>query len=324
MQPAIFIEPYIQNGQTMHIVTPQAGAPNGASDLLLYIGDMRRQLEQILLRDGAILFRGFDIPDKEDFLSISQSFSGEGNFDYVDGNSPRTKLSAGVYTSTEYPKEFPISLHSELSYSGKWPQKIFFYCKTPPAEGGETPIVDCRLILRKLDPQLVSDFETHGVKYTRCLSGKKGIGKTWMDTFETSDRDVVEKYCRDSDIKFFWDGDMLCLTQHGPGIAKHPITGEKVWFNQANQFHPSNLPDDICKMLSLLHANKKHRYPQYAAYGNDEDIPVSYLREVTDIHFQNALKFPWHQGDILMLDNMLMAHGRMPFTGERKVYVSMC
>ena len=33
--------------------------------------------------------------------------------------------------------------------------------------------------------------------------------------------------------------------------------------------------------------------------------------------------FPWNEGDILMLDNMQVAHGRNPFSGERKIIVSM-
>jgi alpha-ketoglutarate-dependent taurine dioxygenase len=33
--------------------------------------------------------------------------------------------------------------------------------------------------------------------------------------------------------------------------------------------------------------------------------------------------FPWQKGDILMVDNMLAAHGREPFTGPRKIMVAM-
>jgi alpha-ketoglutarate-dependent taurine dioxygenase len=33
--------------------------------------------------------------------------------------------------------------------------------------------------------------------------------------------------------------------------------------------------------------------------------------------------FPWQSGDVILLDNMLMAHGRTPFAGSRKVVAGM-
>jgi alpha-ketoglutarate-dependent taurine dioxygenase len=313
-----------KDGQTLHVVKPEADKRLGLPELVYYLRENKEAMSRLLLESGAILFRNFDIADKDQFLQVKAVFAGASSFDYVDGNSPRIKLSGDVYTSTEYPKEYRISLHNELSYSNRWPALIFFYCKTPAAEGGETPIMDCRKVLEKLEPRMVDKFERLGVKYTRYLSGAKGMGKSWMDTFETSDQQEVENYCRGNDIDFFWEGNNIHLSQLGAGVATHAVTQEKVWFNQANQFHPSGLPGDIAKMLKLMHAKNKHKFPQYAFFGNGEEIPESFLQEVTDIQFDCALKFKWQQGDVLMLDNMLMAHGRMSFKGDRKIYVSMC
>lgn len=322
-ESSIVIEPMIAAGQTLHIVKPGKNQHMVLADLLSYARENKEYLEQILLKHGAVLFRGFNMEEREDLVQVKEVFAGASSFDYVDGNSPRTKLSGDVYTSTEYPKEFPISLHSELSYSNKWPRLIFFFCKIPAGEGGETPIADCRKILEALDPAITEKFETHGVKYTRYLTGNKGIGKTWMDTFETEDQSVVEKYCNDNGIEFFWEKNSLFLGQLGTGVATHPVTGEKVWFNQANQFHPSGLAEDIYKALKMMHAKNKHRFPQYAFYGNGEEIDEADLHAITKLHFDMALKFTWEKGDLLMLDNMLMAHGRMPFKGDRKILVSM-
>ena len=35
------------------------------------------------------------------------------------------------------------------------------------------------------------------------------------------------------------------------------------------------------------------------------------------------LKFQWQKGDIMILDNILTAHSREPYKGERKVAVAM-
>ena len=36
-----------------------------------------------------------------------------------------------------------------------------------------------------------------------------------------------------------------------------------------------------------------------------------------------AVSFAWRRGDVLMLDNMLVAHGRATFKGDRRVVVAM-
>ena len=36
-----------------------------------------------------------------------------------------------------------------------------------------------------------------------------------------------------------------------------------------------------------------------------------------------AVRFDWQRGDVVMLDNMLAAHARDPFEGERRIVVAM-
>jgi alpha-ketoglutarate-dependent taurine dioxygenase len=323
MKSAILIEMIEQNGQHLDVVMPDKKGAN-PGELLEYIRTNQPALERILLDKGAVLFRGFGIGSQEEFLQVKQVFSGDSAFGYVDGNSPRTKLSAQVYTSTEYPKDYRISLHNEMSYSNKWPRLIFFYCQTPAAEGGETPILDARLLLKELGESIVEPFEKYGVRYTRYLTASRGLGKGWKETFDTPDKGVVEEYCRENEVDYRWDGDNLCLSQTGAGVAIHPVTNERVWFNQANQFHPSSLPDTFSAMLSKIHGTNRDKYPHYAYYGNGGEIDADVLKSITEAQFDLSIKFPWQTGDVLMLDNMLMEHGRMPFKGDRKILVSMC
>ena len=81
----------------------------------------------------------------------------------------------------------------------------------------------------------------------------KQFGKSWQQTFETSDRNVVENYLQEIQIDFAWRKDGgLTTTQVHEGAIQHPDTGEICWFNQASLWHYTNLGamgDQILQML---------------------------------------------------------------------------
>ncbi|HEU4889434.1 MAG TPA: TauD/TfdA family dioxygenase [Thermoanaerobaculia bacterium] len=283
----------------------------------------RDWVEDRLLEHGAILFRGFGIGTQDAFQRAVAALGGT-TLSYVDGNSPRSKLGGGVYTSTEYPPEFFISLHNELSYSKRWPSRVFFCCVIAPAEGGETPLADSRAILRELPSDVREQFVQRQVRYIRNLHGGKGLGPSWQKTFETDDRSVVEEFCRDTDSGFRWNDDgSVTIIQIRPATAVHPKTGQEVWFNQADQFHPSTHPPAVYESMMAFYDGREEAMPQTAAFGDGTPMDRAILDEVRRTAGQEMRTFPWQEGDLLMVDNMLVAHGRKPFKGPRKILVSM-
>lgn len=73
-------------------------------------------------------------------------------------------------------------------------------------------------------------------------------------------------------------------------------------------------------MLSLF---GEQRLPRNVYYGDGTSIEDSVIAEINEVYHQAETSFPWQQGDILMLDNMLAAHGRYPYVGQRKIVVAM-
>jgi alpha-ketoglutarate-dependent taurine dioxygenase len=280
-------------------------------------------IEAALHYCGAVLFRGFEIDHQDRFERVAGELKHD-LVDYVDGNSPRTKVAAGVYTSTEYPPDYFISLHNELSYSARWPARLFFCCITAPDEGGETPLCDGRDLLAALPAGLVDRFRARGIQYIRNLHGGKGFGPSWQATFETIDRRVVEDHARATGMDLAWtSGGGVRLTIVRPATQRHPVTGEEVWFNQADQFHPSTHPRPVYESMLALYRGREDLLPQDARFGDGGAIPAEDLAVIRDVTRQQMARFPWQRGDLLMIDNMLVSHGRMPFRGPRKVLVAM-
>jgi alpha-ketoglutarate-dependent taurine dioxygenase len=284
--------------------------------------DNSATLDALMAQHGALLFRDCGVQSTDSFSSY-MSCLGKKQLDYVDGNSPRTRVKDNVYTSTEFPSEYAISMHNELSYSNQWPAHLYFCCVVPPLQNGHTRLADCRKVWSQLDDDLVAKFAQHGVRYTRFLHGGMGVGPSWQQTFETEDAKTVEAFCKQSKISFNWCNNGLQLSQQGPGLIEHPHTGEMIWFNQADQFHPSNLAPKVASVIKMLAKGDPLMFPTNAFYGDGSLIDEQTLVDIRAVFSRNTLLFSWQQGDLLWVDNVLMAHGRSPFEGERKILVAM-
>jgi alpha-ketoglutarate-dependent taurine dioxygenase len=288
-------------------------------DLIAWSEGNPAVIEKFLTQYGAILFRDFTIAGISAFENLIETVSG-GLLDYTYRSTPRKHVSGRIYTSTEYPADQFIPLHNELSYSTAWPMKIWFYCVRPSDSGGETPIADSRKVFAAIDPAVRDRFARARIMYVRNYGN--GLDLPWQDVFQTTSRTTAEFACRNAGVEFEWkDGDRLRTRQVCQAVAKHPKTGESVWFNQAHLFHVSRMKSDVRK--SLLSAVAEEDLPRNVYYGDGSPIENSVLEHICAAYEQKTVVFHWKRGDILMLDNMLAAHGRRPFTGERKVVVGM-
>ena len=290
-------------------------------DLALWATAEASWIKETLDRYGAILFRGFGLASIADMARVVARIC-PSLVNYFEGTSPRTMLGEAVYTSTEYPPEYVVSLHNEMSYAHKWPGKIFFFCHTEPQEGGQTPIADSHRVFEFVEPAVRQCFIDKGVRYVRNMHGGQGPGLSWQTVFETDDRARVETYCREGSIDFRWDDEGgLWTSQTRPAVVRHPVTGDQLWFNQAHNFHPSDLGEEEAE--DLLEIFDEEELPNNAFYGDGSALELSSLREVRAAYDKATVVFPWRQGDLLLLDNMRVAHGRTPFKGPRKVLVAM-
>jgi alpha-ketoglutarate-dependent taurine dioxygenase len=287
-------------------------------DLLQWAKAKRDFLDATLADAGAILFRNFKLTSVEQFQAFVEASCGQ-LLEYKERSSPRSQVSGNVFTSTDYPPDRTIFLHTEQSYNYTFPLRIAFCCMTEAAEGGETPVADTRRILTRLRPETRMRFERQGYLYVRNFGS--GIGLSWQEAFQTEDPLEVEKHCRSSFIDFEWlSNERLRTRQRRPVVAHHP-SGADAWFNHMAFFHVSTLEHDIRRQM--LENFSEEDLPNNTYYGDGSSIEPETMEEIRAAYCAESTSFPWRTGDILLLDNVLTAHGRAPFVPPRKVVVAM-
>ncbi len=287
-------------------------------DLNSWAVEHRDRIESELLEFGAILFRGFNVRSAADFEGFAESLCPELFGEYED--LPHEKDGRNIYRSTPYPADKTILFHNESSHLHRWPRKQWFCCMQPSQERGETPIVDCREMVRRLDPEIREAFESKGLLYVRNFV--PGFDVSWQDFFATEERSTVEAYCLKAGFDCEWPGeDRLRIRRPASAIVRHPESGEKSFFNQVQLHHVSCLEPEARE--SLLDMFGVEGLPRHVTFGDGTPIPDEVMERIGELYWQLAVQFPWQRGDVLMLDNMIMAHARNPFVGERKILVAM-
>lgn len=292
-------------------------------EFLAYYEENKEFIEDRLRNVGAIHVVGINIDNVDKFGTLMKNLCPKAP-DFLDGNSSRGKYSSNVYNASEYDEASIVRLHTEFSYSNIYPKKIFFCCQNPASTGGQTTVGDCKKALELIDPEVVKAFDEKEIIYIRNLHSGGGLGPSWQEAFETEDKDFMEAYCKENGIDVSWKANgIVRLTQRRPAIRKHPVTGDRLWFNQVDQFFPAIYGEEIYETLLEMNGGEKDALPMFSRFADGTEIKKEYIENIIKVLDDITIPVPWQKGDLLMVDNMTALHGRLPFTGPRKILASM-
>jgi alpha-ketoglutarate-dependent taurine dioxygenase len=335
---------------TPTIITPESIGSKTTDAILSHIEHHKSKIDEQLLASGAVLFRGFEVPRAVDFEAIALTVDSDLKNDYL-GTSPRNIIPGCryVFSASELPPHYPIMQHCEMSFLPTAPRRLMFYCHVAPKIGGETPICDFRMVAKGMKANVKDAFEKRGIRVIRNYGppGQKGKGafqlKPWEDMFQTTDKRVVEQKCAENDIRVEWhENDSLRLISEHTAFKIHPESGTEAWFNHLQVFHAHGAAIEYEKiarrqntfgawkvniMLQAMTLYKDIAEPplqraMHVTFADGAEIPTDYIRHVQDLIWEHMYFLKWEQGDVIVIDNFSMAHGRMPFEGPREIFVA--
>jgi len=312
-------EPLTSNSHIPLVIQPTVDGMN----LVEWGAENRSQIEELLGKHRALLFRNFDIKNVDEFEAFVNATSDGNLLEYRDRTTPRHSeggQSDRVYISTIYPAQQHINPHNEGTYWMKWAMKLYFCALITPEKGGQTPIHDVRNVYNRINPEIRERFAEKQWMLVRNYND--GFGLPWQEVFQAESKAEVEEFCRQNNIEYEWrDGDKLRTRSIRKAVHKHPTTGEPLWFNHAAFYHHSTLEPSMRE--ALLSEFSVDELPYNTYYGDGSEISPEDAEHIRQAYQQEKVMFDWQRGDILLLDNMTVAHAREPYEGDRKIVVGM-
>lgn len=278
---------------------------------------IRDKIADAVRTEGAVLLRGLPLKGPADFAHIADELLAN-RATMAEPFVVRNILADNVYAAADWPEHQEMCLHPEQSYRRTWPGALLFGCVAPAEDGGATIIGDTRAILAALPTELVGRLRTEGWLLRRNY--RTGFGMRWQDVLGVDTPAAAEDYCRANDIGYEWlPGGGLRTEQHRPAVHTHPVTGEECWFNQVAFLNGWSLPELEREIL----AEAFDSLPFDTYYGNGDPIDAATIDLINKVAAAHAVPVRWTAGDVLLIDNMLVSHGREPYQPPRDIVVAL-
>ena len=298
--------------------TPLLTVGNG-HDPVRWAEENREALRAAVDEHGAVLVRGLGLADADTVAAVAGRLT-----DRLVGEreafAPREPRPGGLHSATPWPANQPMCMHHELSYALEVPGLLLFACLTAPTAGGATAVADAPTVLAALPAELVARFEREGWMLTRSYNDE--IGASVEEAFGTDDRGAVEGYCRANGIEFEWQPDGgLRTRQRRSAVVRHPVTGQRCWFNQVAFLNQWTLAEEVREYLVDVYG--EDGLPFNTRFGNGDPIGEDVVQVVNEVYDAHTARDPWQNGDLLLVDNIRTAHSREAYEGPREVLVGL-
>ncbi|MBP5974446.1 TauD/TfdA family dioxygenase [Brasilonema sp. CT11] len=304
---------------------------------------------------GAILFRGFEVEGAEQFQKALELLNIQLESVYHFGSAHRVQITEKVFTSSEAPPDVIIAPHNELNMVPVRPGVLAFFCQVQPELYGETPIINTEKLFYDLSPSLqhkIGNFPQQFVRY---------VPNHLLEmVFEDLSPEEITKLLQEQGFDFNWeeDGSISFECSYIP-LFSHPRTSKlcfglsivdclvsREWYRNIGQrysfkqrLYYNLLPARLYKNIqqrattaaTVVDGSQKRTSTLNAYFlnkdGQSTNMTEAEAKELGQAEWKNAVIFQWKQGDLLVIDNLQVAHSRLNTKLKRKIltaFGNMC
>lgn len=246
---------------------------------------------------GAILLSGYDV-SLDGFRALTERYcvtsvhNESAGREVIDGAHNIQSVDLGT-------SAFP--LHPELSREVWKPDVCFFWCLSPPSNGGETTVCDGVEIVRQLPSPVRDAFADRRLRYT--MLAKPEHCAFWLGTREPSNELLANPpaHCP-YEFRRMRDG-VILRSFTRPALHKPMFTDERAFGNF---------------LMFGRYLRNSNNFPTFENFELVSDALVGEVKAVSD---RLTAPIRWSAGDIVVLDNSRFMHGRTAIrdVAERRI-----
>lgn len=273
----------------------------------------RDEVIRCFKESGLLLFRGFNA-SADDFEAFSNRFS-EDFMDYKGGGYHRkiinaagdqSILSVNYYIGSEKQSTFALPLHGEMYYLNERPVVMWFYCVRPALKDGETTVCDGAALYQGLSAATKQFFAAQRLKYIRYYDPAD-----WQKRFLTDDLHGVEEFCRRNGqtCQVDYEKGTLLTEYLYPATVTHRWTGKTIFINN---------------ILPVVWQERNGKETNIVRMEDGTKVPDDVVAEIDEVSRVLTRNISWKSGEVAMLDNAWVLHGRRRFDDDqRELYSRM-
>lgn len=236
-------------------------------------------------RHGAVLLRGFPAG-----LEAFKAFTDAWCVSSVFNESPDRRLLDQAHNiQSVNGGSDPFPLHPELSREPWKPDVCFFLCLQPPVSGGETTVCDGAEIVRRLPAEIREAMSRRRLLYVQPASPETLT--YWLGAPTPSDAQLADQP-KSSPYRFVRSPAGILRVFSRPMLHATRFGGAPAFGN------------------FLLFARDYLGLPNFPVMDNGQRVPDDWMEAVRQAAGPITAPIPWRQGDLIMLDNSRIMHGR--------------
>ncbi len=292
----------------MLYVTPHtkcSGAIVTTSERIEITAIGRDFLLDLLIQYGYLVLSGFDT-DIDAFSSLVRQTSGRISLDPArsfNGNTAQ-KVDAGTG---------PVGLHCENGNSPFWPELCWFYCDREPRVGSQTTVCDGYLVYDDLSPKVRVDFSKQDIVYSRNVSQKM-----WKEYVLHA---LAEQKNGPKQLEQVTIAHLQGLMTSGKGSNVTLNEDNSVFYRFSTQAIRRSVISGDTRLAfanSIFGPSYNYETP-VITFADGTPIHTNMLSEVDAVCDRHTYEVGWHTGDVVLIDNTRVMHGRRHIEDTNRV-----